>query len=133
LLRQFSSVDLLARSVDPASAWLQVYYCTGVSQVLHARYLLQLLHEARLVLRTFPTVVHASTLSAQRITVCGDLHGKLHDLLLIFWKVTSSLVVKSLCEAPGRIAAVRIRYEMLFYVRSKADMSQLNLPHGNDN
>ena len=26
-----------------------------------------------------------------------------------------------------------IRYEMLFNVRSKADLSQLNLPHGNDN
>jgi len=27
-----------------------------------------------------------------------------------------------------------IRYEMLFFdVRSKADMSQLNLPHGNEN
>ena len=57
--------------------------------MLHARYLLQLLHEARRVLRTFPTVMHASTLSAQRITVCGDLHGKLNDLLLIFWKVNS--------------------------------------------
>ena len=56
-------------------------------KVLHARYVLQLLHEARRVLRTFPTVMHASTLSAQRITVCGDLHGKLNDLLLIFWKV----------------------------------------------
>jgi len=65
-----------------------------VVQVLHARYLLQLLHEARRVLRTFPTVMHASTLSAQRITVCGDLHGKLNDLLLIFWKVeTPSLVL----------------------------------------
>ena len=56
-------------------------------QVLHARYLLQLLHETRGVLRTFPTVMHVSTLSAQRVTVCGDLHGKLNDLLLIFWKV----------------------------------------------
>jgi len=26
-----------------------------------------------------------------------------------------------------------IRYEMLFNVRSKANMSQLNLPHGTDN
>jgi len=26
-----------------------------------------------------------------------------------------------------------IRYEMLLYVRSKANMSQLNLPHGTDN
>ena len=26
-----------------------------------------------------------------------------------------------------------IRYEMLFNVRSKADISQLNLPHGTDN
>ena len=28
---------------------------------------------------------------------------------------------------------VTIRYEMLFNVRSKADASQLNLPHGTDN
>jgi len=31
------------------------------------------------------------------------------------------------------IAYDTIRYEMLFYVRSKADTSQLNLPHGTNN
>jgi len=43
------------------------------------------------------------------------------------------------CEVPLRcsvnyknILHDTIRYEMLFYVRSKADMSRLNLPHGND-
>jgi len=68
--------------------------CINRVKVLHARYLLQLLHEVRRVLRTLPTVMHASTLSAQRITVCGDLHGKLNDLLLIFWKVNSSIMLE---------------------------------------
>ena len=38
-------------------------------------------------------------------------------------------------ESGSDLAAVTIRYEMLGYfnVRSKADMSHLNLPHGDDN
>lgn len=76
--------------------------CLFLSQVLHAHYLVALLHEVRRVLKTFPNVRHASTLTAQRITVCGDLHGKLHDLLLIFWKVSL------LCKFYSYVARVRL-------------------------
>uniref|UniRef100_A0A8D0ECR8 Serine/threonine-protein phosphatase n=1 Tax=Salvator merianae TaxID=96440 RepID=A0A8D0ECR8_SALMN len=55
-------------------------------QHLHARYVLQLFHETRKVLQQMPNITHLSTSYAKEITICGDLHGKLDDLLLIFYK-----------------------------------------------
>ncbi|XP_075632061.1 serine/threonine-protein phosphatase with EF-hands 1 isoform X2 [Balearica regulorum gibbericeps] len=70
-------------TVEDANALLHAF---RNEQLLHARYVLQLLSETRKVLKEMPNITHLSTSYSKEITVCGDLHGNLDDLLLIFYK-----------------------------------------------
>uniref|UniRef100_A0A8B9F082 Serine/threonine-protein phosphatase n=1 Tax=Amazona collaria TaxID=241587 RepID=A0A8B9F082_9PSIT len=70
-------------TINDANALLHAFKS---EQLLHARYVLQLLYETRRVLKEMPNITRISTSYSKEITVCGDLHGNLDDLLLIFYK-----------------------------------------------
>lgn len=50
------------------------------SQLLHARYVLQLLSETRRVLKEMPNITHLSTSYSKEITVCGKVPEKITAL-----------------------------------------------------
>ncbi|XP_019377866.1 PREDICTED: serine/threonine-protein phosphatase with EF-hands 2 [Gavialis gangeticus] len=68
---------------DHAAALLEAF---KQKQQLHAHYVLKLLHETRKHLKQLPNINHVSTCYSEEVTVCGDLHGQLDDLFLIFYK-----------------------------------------------
>ncbi|XP_059534981.1 serine/threonine-protein phosphatase with EF-hands 1 isoform X2 [Myotis daubentonii] len=55
-------------------------------QILHAYYVLEILFETKEAMKQMPNFTHIRTCPTKDITICGDLHGKLEDLLLIFSK-----------------------------------------------
>ncbi|CAF3655980.1 unnamed protein product, partial [Rotaria socialis] len=55
-------------------------------ELLHPHYVLVILHELRRLLKTLPNVNVVSTHLTKFVTVVGDLHGSLADLMIIFHK-----------------------------------------------
>ncbi|CAF1083754.1 unnamed protein product [Rotaria sordida] len=55
-------------------------------ELLHAHYVLLILHELRHILKNLPNINIVSTHQTTCVTVVGDLHGSLADLMIIFHK-----------------------------------------------
>ncbi|CAG7823996.1 unnamed protein product, partial [Allacma fusca] len=55
-------------------------------KILHVRYVASILRVAGANLRARPNFNQPSTALSKQITICGDLHGKLDDLLVILYK-----------------------------------------------
>ncbi|XP_030372419.1 serine/threonine-protein phosphatase rdgC isoform X4 [Scaptodrosophila lebanonensis] len=53
---------------------------------LHPKYVAMILREGARCLKQMPNIVMVSTAVSQQVTVCGDLHGKLDDLLVVLYK-----------------------------------------------
>ncbi|KAM4819065.1 serine/threonine-protein phosphatase with EF-hands 1-like [Thomomys bottae] len=69
----FADIDLLIRAYRN-------------EKKLHAYYVLEVLYETKKALKDMPNFTHVRTSPSKDITICGDLHGHLDDLLLIFLK-----------------------------------------------
>ncbi|XP_071504182.1 serine/threonine-protein phosphatase with EF-hands 2-like [Diadema antillarum] len=70
-------------TLDQVEAMMEAF---KEGHTLHARYVLNVLAETEKVMRTKKNINRATTAISKQITVCGDLHGKIEDLYLVFYK-----------------------------------------------
>lgn len=81
------------RKTQKSNIHLRIFpACTEPTQYnrLHAKYVAGILKEAAIRLKRLPNLNQASTAISKQVTICGDLHGKLDDLLVVFHKVSKS-------------------------------------------
>lgn len=78
-------IDLMDRLNDQARKEAKrSKQCLGIKGILHAKYALQIALSYMDVVRKLRSVVHVSTALTDKLTVVGDLHGQLRDLIQIF-------------------------------------------------
>lgn len=83
-LKPWHSIGLCGRCEYAAQCYSHTQY-----NRLHAKYVAGILKEATARLKRLPNLNQASTAISKQVTICGDLHGKLDDLLVVFHKVSS--------------------------------------------
>lgn len=76
-------LDLMDRLYAQAMGEAQERVKVGLKNLLHVKYALRIASEFVTKLSSVPNVVHVSTALSQRLTVVGDLHGQLRDLVHI--------------------------------------------------
>lgn len=67
-------------------------------QILHEKYVCEILHQARAILKSLPNFNHVDLSNLHHVFIVGDLHGQLADLLHIFNSVRD-VVIKSIRES----------------------------------
>ncbi len=84
----FESLILAFQRGEVKASLIEIFNIYFISlKILHARYILLILHEVRRILKRLPNINIVSTHQSKCVTVVGDLHGSLSDLMLIFHKV----------------------------------------------
>lgn len=78
------SYNLIFIVLDIVIAFSLVHYLhflCFLSQILHAHYVLEVLFEARKVLKQMPNFSHVKTFPAKEITICGKFQKRVVTLI----------------------------------------------------